>query len=150
MKNRMFVLLSLLFIAACDDDDNSSNSKITEVKNTAIDGQWKVTYYFDTDTDETANFNGYVFDFGSNDVITATKGSTAHSGSWSVTDDVSGDDNSKGEFDDIDFNIAFASPPDFEELSEDWEIISQTATKIELRHVSGGGGGTDLLTFGKL
>jgi hypothetical protein len=150
MKNRMFVLLALLFITACDDDDNSSNSKITEVKNTAIDGQWKVTYYFDTDTDETANFNGYVFDFGSNDVITATKGSTAHSGSWSVTDDVSGDDNSKGEFDDIDFNIAFSSPSDFEELSEDWEIISQTATKIELRHVSGGGGGTDLLTFGKL
>jgi hypothetical protein len=73
MKNRMFVLLALLFITACDDDDNSSNSKITEVKNTAIDGQWKVTYYFDTDTDETANFNGYVFDFGSNDVITATK-----------------------------------------------------------------------------
>jgi predicted nucleotidyltransferase len=67
-----------------------------------------------------------------------------------VTDDVSGDDNSKGEFDDIDFNIAFSSPSDFEELSEDWEIISQTATKIELRHVSGGGGGTDLLTFGKL
>ena len=150
MKNRMFVLLALLLFGACDEDDNSSNNKITEVKTKAIDGQWKVTYFFDTDTDETDNFNDYVFGFASNDVITATKGSTTHSGSWSVTDDDSGDDSSNGDFDDIDFNIVFASPPDFEELSEDWEIISQTSAKIELRHVSGGNGGTDLLTFEKL
>ncbi len=50
---------------------------------------------------------------------------------------------------DIDFNIFFASPADFAELSEDWDIISHTASKIELKHVSGGNGGTDLLTFEK-
>ena len=50
---------------------------------------------------------------------------------------------------DIDFNIFFASPADFAELSEDWDIISHSATKIELKHVSGGNGGTDLLTFEK-
>lgn len=50
---------------------------------------------------------------------------------------------------DIDFNIFFASPADFAELSEDWDIISHSASKIELKHVSGGDGGTDLLTFEK-
>ena len=50
---------------------------------------------------------------------------------------------------DIDFNIFFASPADFAELSDDWEIISHSATKIELRDVSGGNGGIDLLTFEK-
>ena len=50
---------------------------------------------------------------------------------------------------DIDFNIFFGSPADFAELSEDWDIISHSATKIELKHVSGGNGGTDLLTFEK-
>ena len=146
----MFVLLACLFVLACDDDNPASNSEVAEVKNTAIGGQWKVTYFFDTDTEETDNFNNYVFEFGSNDTITATKGSTTSSGSWSVTDDNSGDDNNHGNYDDIDFNIAFASPPDFVELSEDWEIISLTNTKIELRHVSGGNGGTDFLTFEKL
>lgn len=150
MKNRIFVLLALLFVGACDDDDNSSNSKVTEVRTTAINGQWKVTYFFDSDSDETDNFNNYVFEFGANDVIAATTGSNAISGYWSVTDDDSGDDNSNGDFDDIDFNIVFASPPDFEELSEDWEILSVTTAKIELRHVSGGNGGMDLLTFQKL
>ncbi|TMM57874.1 hypothetical protein FEE95_00120 [Maribacter algarum] len=52
-------------------------------------------------------------------------------------------------FGDIDFNIFFASPADFAELSEDWDIISHSASKIELKHVSGGDGGIDLLTFEK-
>ena len=50
---------------------------------------------------------------------------------------------------DIDFNIFFASPADFSELSEDWDIITNSSSKIELMHVSGGNGGTDLLTFEK-
>lgn len=49
----------------------------------------------------------------------------------------------------VDFNIFFASPADFAELTEDWNIISYSATKIDLIHVSGGNGGTDLLTFEK-
>lgn len=57
-----------------------------------------------------------------------------------------GSGSSSGE---VDFNIFFASPADFAELTEDWNIISYSASKIELIHVSGGNGGTDLLTFEK-
>ncbi len=49
----------------------------------------------------------------------------------------------------VDFNIFFESPTAFNRLSEDWEIISYTSSKIELRHISGGNGDTDLLTFEK-
>ena len=48
----------------------------------------------------------------------------------------------------IDFNIFFASPEDFNELSDDWNIISYSATKIELIDESGDGE-IDLLTFEK-
>lgn len=148
-KNGMFVLLALFMIAACDDDNNSANSKVTQVETTATGNQWKITYFFDTDTDETDNFSDYVFEFGSDDILKATKGSNTISGSWSVTNDDSGDDHSHGDFEDIDFNISFTTPSNFEELSEDWEIISLTSTKMELHHVSGGNGGTDFLTFEK-
>ncbi|MCX2720333.1 hypothetical protein [Lentiprolixibacter aurantiacus] len=57
-----------------------------------------------------------------------------------------GGGNTTGE---IDFNIFFAAPEDFAELTEDWNIISYSATKIELKHVSGGDGDIDLLTFEK-
>ncbi len=38
----------------------------------------------------------------------------------------SGGSSSSGTSGDIDFNIFFASPADFAELTEDWDIISQS------------------------
>jgi hypothetical protein len=49
--------------------------------------------------------------------------------------------------------ILFSSPApaDFiDDLSDDWDILSYSATKIELIDVSGGNGGTDYLTFEKI
>lgn len=44
----------------------------------------------------------------------------------------------------------FSSPAVFaDELTDDWDIISYSATKIQLIDVSGGNGGTDYLTFEK-
>ncbi|AKA33900.1 hypothetical protein VC82_213 [Flagellimonas lutaonensis] len=48
----------------------------------------------------------------------------------------------------IDFNIFFASPENFSELSDDWNIVSYSATKIELIDESSDGE-IDLLTFEK-
>jgi len=56
----------------------------------------------------------------------------------------SGDDSPNN---DLDFNIAFASPANFSELTEDWNILEKTATKIRLVRISGGNGGTDNKTF---
>ena len=57
------------------------------------------------------------------------------------------EDDDDDDYGDVDFNIVFSTPADFEELTEDWHIISISNTKIELTHVSGGNGGTDFLTF---
>ena len=148
----LFVLLMAVNFGCSssnDDDDNSnnngSNNSIGNVVNTVNNGSWRITNYFDTDHNETSNFTGYNFVFGSGNVLTATNGSTIHKGSWSVTDSNSSDD----DLSDLHFNINFAAPADFEELSDDWEIVSKSATVIQLRDVSGGGGGTDLLTFTK-
>lgn len=154
MRKILSIFIIMIVSTACDDNDGDSSKRtatetVEDIQNKTENGQWRITYFFDTDEEETDNFTGYIFEFNSGDILTATNGSNNYSGSWSVTDDGSHDDNSK-EFEDIDFNIAFNNPNDFEELSEDWEIISLSDTKIELRHVSGGNGGTDLLTFEKL
>ncbi len=62
-----------------DDDSNSSSSSnnsqlITALNNTVTSGTWRVTYFYDTDTDETANFTGYNFTFASGGVLTASNG----------------------------------------------------------------------------
>jgi len=136
--------VSFLGTLSCSKDDNNPSSK-NMVSNTVSGGSWRITYFFDTDKEETDHFSGYVFTFGSNGILTAISGVNTYTGSWNVTNSNSSDDN----LDDLDFSISFAAPSDFEELSEDWEILSRTDNKIELRHVSGGNGGTDLLTFEK-
>ena len=154
MRNRFLgFVIPLLLLASCTEDDDNSNqsaAKVNEIKSAAMNGQWRITYFFDTDSDETDDFNGYAFQFRSDNTLTATNGSNNYSGTWSVTHDENSSHDSNDEFDDIDFNISFSSPPDFAELSEDWEIISQSADKMELRHVSGGNGGTDFLTFERI
>ena len=139
---------------ACDDknaDNKDQNAaKITEVENRAINGQqWRVTNYTHENLDNTASFSGYIFEFDSNSLLTVTNGSDNFSGTWSVTANDGGDDN-KSEFNDVDFNLAFINPPMFVELTEDWEILSLTDSKIELRHSSGGNNRMDLLTFEKI
>ena len=109
-------------------------------------GGWKITYYWDSEKDETSHFAGYTFVFASNKIITATKGSSVVKGSWSLTDSKSNDDSP----DHLHFNITFSSPATFEDLTEDWQFVEQSDRKIELIHVSGGNGGTDYLTFEKM
>ena len=134
-----------------DDDNSSSSSNPQPVINAVSDGTWRVTYYYDTDSEETNQFAGYNFTFGDNHVLTADNGTNTYTGSWSVTNSSnssrSGDDDDDDN--DVDFNIAFTSPSNFAELTDDWHIISYSATRIELIDVSGGNGGTDYLTFEK-
>jgi len=151
LKGMLIVFIYTALAMSCDkdDDDNQQQeSDLSQIENTAQNGNWRVTYFYDSDKVETDHFNGYVFSFNANGSLVAVNGSTTITGTWSVTDSNSSDDD--GGSSDTDFNIFFASPPDFEDLSDDWDIVSVTNSKIELTDVSGGNGGTDFLTFEKI
>lgn len=145
---RSLVLLGLtVLLYSCSNDDTNSSTTNSPDNVAAIvkSGTWKITYYFDTDKEETSNFSGYNFTFANNGVLTATNGTLTQTGTWSITDSNSKDDS----ISDLDFNIGFSSPATFAELTDDWEIIEKTATVIKLKDVSGGNGGIDYLTFTK-
>ncbi|MEN9335124.1 MAG: hypothetical protein RLZZ500_111 [Bacteroidota bacterium] len=150
-KLKLIPILAALFMlnvaSMCSNDDNSSSSNAAQnqVIGVATSGTWRITYYNDSGTVKTPQFNGYNFTFGPSNVLTASNGTNTYSGTWSVTDSNSGDDT----INDLDFNILFVSPANFADLSDDWDIQSQTSSKIELIDVSGGNGGTDYLTFEK-
>lgn len=152
LVNLVVLVFAVLVFKSCSKDDpnipNTINSSdIPAIRSAIMDGEWRITYYFDTDKDETSEYAGYTFTFQDNGTLGATDGNTALSGAWSITDsNDSNDDNSSS---DIDFNIVFSSPDIFEELSDDWDIKKYSNTSIELIDVSGGNGGTDLLTFTK-
>jgi hypothetical protein len=150
MINRIVLgmfLMTIMIVTSCSSEDNGGiiidTANIQQISETAKSGTWRITSFIDSGKNETAHFVGYDFTFNDNGTITASNGSNSINGTWSVSNGSSSNSSN------IDFDIAFASPNNFEELSEDWDIISISNAKIDLIHISGGNGGTDTLTFEK-
>ena len=147
MKLKFTIGLFILFaLGSCSsNEDSSTNEKeMNEVRVIAQSSTWQITSFIDSGNDETNHFSGYSFTFNNNGTITASNGTQTYTGTWSVTNSNSNDDNSN----DIHFNIRFTTPTTFDDdLTEDWNIVSKSNSKIELIHISGGNGGTDTLTF---
>ncbi len=149
---------------------------VEELSETAQSGTWTITNFVEDGEDETSDFSGYEFTFNPDGTLVADNGTTTVTGTWSITidddsdddsdddgsddddsdddgsdDDDSDDDDSDDDDDDeIEFNIFFASPETFSELSEDWYIISFSSDTIQLIDDDDDiDGTTDLLTFEK-
>jgi|SRR5690554_5817109 len=148
-----FALVAMsLMSSTCsnDDDGNNQSSDLNDLQQITQTGNWTITKYIDSGDDELYHFEGYVFNFKTDGSLEAVKGDTTVVGTWSITNDSnSSDDDDNNSSDDVDFNIFFATPSNFADLSDDWDIISITDNKIELIDISGGNGGTDYLTFDK-
>lgn len=116
MKNQLtgLCLISAFFISACSRDNNNNGNP--------SDGTWRVTLFTDSGNDETSDFTGYTFVFGTNGVLTVS-GSSPKTGTWSQTSS--------------DFNINLGDKSDSNkplgELTDDWDIISVSATEIKLQ-----------------
>lgn len=136
MRIPTLVTCLLLIAAACNKPEkinpNNSSSVLKE-------GSWRVILFSEDGENETHYFSNYTFSFLDNNVAKAVSNSSTVSGTWSTRKD-----SGKTKLD-----LNFELTANFDELNEDWEILTQSATKIELKHISGGNGGIDLLTLEK-
>lgn len=117
------------------DCTSNSNPVPTEFEQILTSDSWFITYFFD-DIDETSNYSGYEFTFATDHTAQATNGSNTVDGTWSLTSGSTPD-----------LNLFFGTVSPFDELDEDWDIIEATQEIIRLKHVSGGNGDVDFLTF---
>jgi hypothetical protein len=142
----ILLLFSFGMISCSENGETDPNlpSK-QQVEDNMNSGNWRITKFIDSGKDETNHFSGYDFVFNGNGVLTSDNGTNTYEGTWGISDSNSSDDSP----DDLDFNIHFNLTNEFGDLNDDWDILSVTASKIELIDVSGGNGGTDYLTFEK-
>lgn len=147
-KILMMVALAFLFFN-CSTDDNDDDQMddvqpAAQVEEEVIEGTWRITEFIDSGDNETALFADYNFTFNTNGTIMASNGTNTLEGVWSISNDDDDDDE-----DDLDFNIFFPVPDsnDFEELNEDWDIVSTSSTRIELEDISDDDPEIDRLTF---
>ena len=108
----------------------------TELVAALTNGDWYITYFFD-DTDETADFADYVFNYATDGTATATNSGGPTNGTWFT---------SAGDETELELNLNFGINDPLDELAEDWDVLEVTNEIIRLKDRSGDGS-TDFLTF---
>lgn len=131
------VFVSLLLFASC------SKRKIKKVENYLIDGTWKVQSYLDDNEDKTSDFNGMVFTFKADGVVSLTGSVSSASGTWDVAKESDGNDDDLSDNKHIELILNIPYPYDF--ISEDWEIDNYSDSQIELKDISGDGSVENLI-----
>lgn len=124
----------LRFESNCENNNSIDDSALV---NSLTTGDWYITYFYD-DSDETSDFQDFVFNFASDKTVTATDANGTTNGYWSST---SGDETDLG----LNINLGTSSP--LEELADDWDVLEVTNEIIRLKDVSGGDGSEEFLTF---
>lgn len=128
--------------------DDYSNG-ITPIDNKNIvtiivtDGTLKVTYYWNSDLNETINFDGYSFTFRANNLLTATDGKNTYNGTWSITNTNSYID----DLSDVKFDINFTSTANLMETIDHWAAINPSY--IPLNDLICGSSEAEFSTFSK-
>lgn len=125
--------LSIIFLAvvvlfsACKTEDNNVNPSSGGNNNSGVlvtGVNWRVSYFYDNDKDETSDFSGYTFEFRSDNTLVANNGSNTISGTWNETVD----DNLPR------LVIQLNTTNDkLDELNDDWVVESKTASEIKLK-----------------
>lgn len=132
MKTKLFlVLIGLVLLASC------KRQVIRNIEKDMSDGYWKINLFFEDGMNITGDYSFYTFTFKDDGTVRAANNGFSVFGTWKVKKD-------DGK---VKFYLDLGSPID--ELSEDWEVISNTNTKLELQDERSDGK-IDLLTFVKL
>ena len=139
MKSKVGVLALLLIISAvfseCKKEDQISPSN-TIINTIVMPGDWRVSKLVKHSADETNQLKSYVFKLNTNGTIVAVKNGVAVNGAWSTARDG----------DHLKLTIYFSGAP-LNELNNDWRVMNQTNTTIELQYFRGENDGIDFLTF---
>lgn len=140
---RILVILAIVVFASCSSDDDSGNvntNEFEQIKNTLIQGEWKVSKLIDGESDHTSDFESFTFTFSEDGTVAATNDLFTENGTWAY------DNSSSNE----ELVLQFSETTPFDEINDDWDIVTVTNSKVELSDVSGGNGDVELLTFTKL
>ncbi|MRG45805.1 hypothetical protein GFS24_11815 [Chitinophaga sp. SYP-B3965] len=129
---RKIALVMLLFVS-CSRDDNSPAID----PNAPTSGTWRVTLFSERGDNETNDFNGYTFTFGSNGTAVATKNGANQNGTWSI---------SSKKFN-LDLGVKSDANKPLGELTDDWKIISVGTNEIKL--TDDNASSAEFLTFTK-
>ena len=136
MRTRILILGSIVAFFICSSSGCRHDAAIdaTPAGNTGgtitnpanpTSGTWLVSYFNDSGEEMSRHLDGYTFDFRSGGTLAVFTGSQTINGSWRIDRY----DNEQ------EFIIILPGADEMlAELQEDWEIVTNAATRLELHH----------------
>lgn len=111
----------------------------------SMNGSWRIASYFDNDENVTNAYTDDIFLFNASGSVVIS-GKHDISGEWLIKSDNS---NPSGTNKDFVINIP-AGENELLSLSKEWNLQSQSPTRVELRMINSADGTMDILTFAKV
>jgi hypothetical protein len=125
MKTILFPFLMALLMFASQSCSRNSDDTNTSIETAAVtSGSWRVSLFTDSGNNETSDFTGYTFQFTSGGTMTAARNGVVKNGTWSI--------NSSSNKYNINLGAKEDNNRPLGELTDDWKIISLSATEIRL------------------
>jgi hypothetical protein len=135
MKKIITFFFVVILASSCERNATDG----TAVSQAVTSGNWRVSHFSERGNDETSDFNGYSFLFNNDGSVSVTKNGITTSGTWSVG-------NSSRKFN-IDLGPKIDANKPLGELTDDWQILSNSATEIRL--TDDNSSSSEFLTFTK-
>lgn len=118
---------------------DTEDGDVNEIRDILMGGDWVVAQFSEDGSDQTSDYQGYDFTFGMQDELTvSTNMDPLKSGLWRVVRDSDGG---------LEVYLNLGDDGDvFSELTEDWDFVSISETRLELKDISDDGT-VDTLVF---
>ena len=143
MKNIFTILILTCCLVSCQKNQDAVPTVETVTPQSlsalATSGTWRISYSYNANRDETANYTDYIFTFASNNKLFAVHGGNTIVGNWSA-----GADDAKAKM-----QISFPIPASFAKLSHDWVVLERQNTRVKLQNINTTNGNAHNLTLEK-
>jgi len=123
---KLLLLFSVLIMASCSSDDDAGDvvtNEFERISSVLPQGTWKVTTLIDGNENHTAAFESFIFTFNEEGSVIAENDLYSETGIWAYRTTAQ-----EGE----QLVLAFNEVIPFDEINDDWKIVSVTNTKVEL------------------
>lgn len=118
-------------------DNNNADGDVTQIRNIMLGGEWVVASYTEADQNMTEMFGGYSLSFmGDNQISILEGGEAFGTGLWRVL---------RNSDEQLKVYLNFGENFLFEELTDDWDFVSITSNRIELKEIEDDGSITTLV-----
>ncbi len=140
---RILLLLTVVVFASCSSDDDAGDiytSEFEEINATLPQGEWNISTFIDGEEDKTSTFESFIFIFDADGTVEGKTDLFTESGTWAYDNTSSASEK---------LVLLFGEINPFNEINDDWDIVSLNNSKVELSD-DDGNGNIKLLSFTKI